>query len=345
MDGLLWGGAIGEDGLNGILLGEYGEGAVYKDIQRWLKCLKDRGILLAYCSKNTLENAELPFKKHPDMVLRLQDFVEKRASWDHKSEELLHISRSLNMKTEHFVFLDDSPLERAEIRTCMPEVTVPELPEDPLEYLPFLRSQCLFESGPATEIDYTRSERYTEETSRIHSREQYTDYDSFLQSLHLKITLEKWGEGWFDRISQLQRRTNQFNLNDTKLSSDDVRDIAMKNTEHSMCATLTDSFGPYGLCGGASWEYKDSVLQVNTFFISCRVFQRGVEEVLLDQLVRAAAGRGCNCVSFQYVNTGKNEYLKNFLEGNGACFDIAGTTRIDVAGYRYHETFITVRTV
>lgn len=345
LDGLLWGGAIGENGLDGILLGEYGEGAIFKDIQRWLKCLKDRGILLAYCSKNAPENAALPFQQHPDMVLQLQDFVERRAGWNNKSEELLHIGKVLNLRTDSFVFLDDSPLERAEIKARLPEVTVPEMPEDPLEYLAYLRQLCLFESGPITETDLRRSEQYCQETSRNSARELYTDYNSFLKALKLQMVLSEWSEGWFDRISQLNRRTNQFNLNNTRLSSDDVRRISVEGPDTSMCASLEDCYGTYGLCGGAAWEYADKVLQVNSFFLSCRVFKRGVEEFLLDQLLRTAEKHGCEKVSFQYENTGKNQYLMDFLQNNGAYFNSAGKPEILLAKYQYHETFITLRNV
>ena len=223
LDNTLWGGIIGDDGMEGIQIGSLGMGKAFTQFQKWLRELGRRGIILTVCSKNNEETAREPFLRHPEMVLRLEDIAVFVANWDSKADNIARIRETLNIGFDAMVFLDDNPAEREIVRRHLPEVLVPELPEDPAAYLPFLASANLFETTSHSANDGDRTRQYQEEFRRQELSRSVTDMDEFLRSLGMTARLSAFQEVDVERIAQLTQRSNQFNLRTVRYTAADIR--------------------------------------------------------------------------------------------------------------------------
>ncbi len=212
LDDTLWGGIIGDDGLEGIRLGHFGDGEAFQWFQHYLLDLKKRGILLAVCSKNDPENVLLPFRNHPEMVLKENDITVFIANWLSKVESIKAIRETLNISFSSMVFIDDSPFERNLVRDELPELIVPEMPEDPALYVRCLAEINLFETTSYSEIDAERAELYRLEAQRKIAEKRFSNPEDYLKSLDMKITLKRFDPFNLPRIAQLLQRSNQFNL-------------------------------------------------------------------------------------------------------------------------------------
>jgi FkbH-like protein len=227
LDNTLWGGVIGDDGLEGIALGEFDEGEAFVGLQRFIRELKRRGIILAVVSKNEHANAVLPFREHPHMALKEEDISVFVANWDNKADNIRLIQKTLNIGFDSLVFLDDNPFERNIVREFLPEVVVPELPEDPSLYLQSLADLNLFETASFSEADLQRADQYREEAQRELTKTHFTDINDYLTSLAMEIRLERFNAFNLPRIAQLIQRSNQFNpLRRGGVRSDDEGPVA-----------------------------------------------------------------------------------------------------------------------
>ena len=225
LDNTLWGGIVSEAGVRGIEIGNLGKGHAFTDFQIWLRELKRRGILLAVCSKNDESAAKAPFLEHPEMILRLDDFAVFVANWNDKAENIKEIQRSLNIGMDSMVFLDDNPFERELVRTMLPEVTVPELPADPADYLSYLKSLNLFETTAYSGEDAERTKQYQTEEKRKNLRDSAGSYEAYLESLQMTADIRLFDEFQVPRISQLCNRSNQFNLRTVRYSEKEIENI------------------------------------------------------------------------------------------------------------------------
>ena len=225
LDNTLWGGVIGDDGLEGIQIGSLGIGKAFSELQLWAKTLKERGIILAICSKNTEEVAKEVFEKHEEMVLRLDDIAVFVANWSNKADNIRHIQQVLNIGFDSMVFLDDNPAERALVQKELPEVTVPELPQDPAAYLPFLRKQRLFETLAVSSTDKDRTRQYQEEAARRSMQSSFSNMDAYLKSLEMKGEILPFQNNDIARISQLSQRSNQFNLRTVRYTESEIKSM------------------------------------------------------------------------------------------------------------------------
>lgn len=205
LDNTLWGGVIGDDGLKSIQIGELGLGHAFSEFQMWLKELKNRGIILAVCSKNNEDIAKEPFEKHPEMILRLDDISMFVANWEDKASNIKNIQETINIGMDSIVFIDDNPFERNLVRGLIPDITVPELPEDPALYLSYLKSLNLFETASYSENDKDRTKQYQAEVGRTTMQSQYANFDEYLKGLEMEAIAHKFDEFEFPRISQLTR--------------------------------------------------------------------------------------------------------------------------------------------
>ncbi|MBQ7464003.1 MAG: HAD family hydrolase, partial [Lachnospiraceae bacterium] len=272
LDNTLWGGVIGDDGINGIEIGELGTGRAYTDLQRWCLELKKRGVLLAVCSKNDEKTAMEPFESHPDMVLHLEDFVSFVCNWDDKATNIKRIQSTLDIGMDSLVFVDDNPFERELVRTACPQVTVPELPEDPAEYLPFLQSLHLFETVSFSGEGAGRTEMYRTEAKRRSEKDVFTDINDYLKSLEMKAKALPFDEFHYPRIAELSQRSNQFNLRTIRYSEKDIRRIAESDRYLTEFFELKDRFGDYGLISAVIVEKTgNNEGFIDTWFMSCRV--------------------------------------------------------------------------
>ena len=247
LDNTLWGGVIGDDGLEGIALGEFDEGEAFVGFQKFIRELKRRGIILAVVSKNEHANAVLPFREHPHMALKEEDISVFVANWDNKADNIRLIQKTLNIGFDSLVFLDDNPFERNIVREFLPEVVVPELPEDPSLYLQSLADLNLFETASFSEADLQRADQYREEAQRELTKTHFTNINDYLTSLGMEIRLERFNAFNLPRIAQLIQRSNQFNLM-TRRYGEAACEAMMKDPSVApLTLRLADKFGDYGL--------------------------------------------------------------------------------------------------
>lgn len=317
LDNTLWGGTLAEDGLSGIQIGELGSGRAFTDLQRWLLELKNRGILLAVCSKNDEEKAKEPFIRHPEMVLRLEDISLFVANWEDKATNIRTIARTLNLGLESLVFLDDSSFERNLVRSLLPEVTVPELPADPAEVLPYLRSLRLFETASYSTEDALRTEQYRTEAMRTVHQAQFQSLEDYLRDLDMKAAVMPFTPFYFPRIAQLTQRSNQFNLRTVRRTEEEIARIAADDHYITLAFFLSDRFGDYGLVSAVILEKQGDSLFVETWLMSCRVLKRGMEEFTLNRIMETARRYGYKKVVGEYIRTPKNAMVEGIYEKLG----------------------------
>jgi FkbH-like protein len=310
LDNTLWGGVVGEDGVEGICLGPPSPaGEAYQALQRYAKELQERGVLLAVCSKNNAEDARLPFNRHDAMILRLDDFVAFQANWLEKPGNLREIARKLNLGIDSLVFLDDNPVERARVRCDLPEVAVPEVGPDPSTFVDALEDGLYFEAWTLSEEDQRRHQDYRSNALRDELQASAGSLEDFLRSLHMEAEAGPFDETVLARIVQLLGKTNQFNLTTRRYSEAQVRSMTASPDFWTQYFKLRDRFGDSGLIGvmiarratelHATWE-------IDAWLMSCRVIGRGMEELMLGVLIGAAYKRGISTLRGLYLPTRKN---------------------------------------
>jgi FkbH-like protein len=318
LDNTTWGGIIGDDGIENIQVGDLGIGKAFTQLQQWAKALKDRGIILTVCSKNNEEIAKEPFIKHPDMVLRLEDISVFVANWDNKADNIRYIQSILNIGFDSMVFLDDNPFEREMVKTHVPQLTVPDLPEDPADYIPYLATLNLFETISYTSEDKERTKQYREEADRTIARSKYTDEKDFLISLGMVSEVKPFDGFSIPRVAQLTQRSNQFNLRTIRYSEEDIKQISASPEFATFTFNLWDKFGDHGLISAVIMQRKSNrELFINTWIMSCRVLKRGVEQFTLFELVNWARANNFEVITGEYIPTPKNALVKDHYEELG----------------------------
>lgn len=318
LDNTTWGGIIGDDGMEGIQVGNLGIGKSFTELQKWAKNLKDRGIILAICSKNTESVAKVPFAEHPEMVLRLDDISVFVANWENKADNIRHIQSILNIGFDSMVFLDDNPFERNLVRSELPKVEVPELPKDPAEYMPYLRTLNLFETASYSKLDGDRTKKYQEEAKRASLKSSYKNIEDFMKSLEMSAEFENWDTFSTPRVAQLTQRSNQFNLRTKRYDESDVKNFIASDKHECIYISLKDKFGDYGIISLINLEKNDSnQLFVDTWIMSCRVLKRGVEKYTLNKIVDRAKALGVEKIVGEYIPTPKNELVRNHYKDLG----------------------------
>ncbi len=308
LDNTLWGGVVGDDGWENIQIGHgLGIGKAFSEFQQWVHKLKDRGIILCICSKNDEDKAREPFEKNPEMVLRLDDIAVFMANWDNKVENIRTIQRILNIGFDSMVFLDDNPFERNMVREGIPELCVPELPEDPGDYLEYLYGLNLFETASYSSADKDRTKQYQVEARRASSALSFANEADFLESLGMVSEVHGFDSFNIPRVAQLSQRSNQFNLRTVRYTEDEVRKMGEDPGFACFSFTLADKFGDNGLiCVVILEKQDDATLFVNTWFMSCRVLKRGMEAFTLNTLVAYAREHGFKRIVGEYLPTAKN---------------------------------------
>ncbi len=313
LDNTLWGGVVGDDGWENIQVGHgLGIGKAFTEFQQWILKLKDRGIILCVCSKNDEDKAREPFEKNPEMVLHLDDFAVFVANWDNKVDNIRTIRQTLNIGFDSMVFLDDNPFERNIVREHLPEVCVPELPEDPGDYLEYLYGLNLFETASYSSADKERTAQYRAEARRTSSARSFTDENAFLASLEMVSEVRGFDSFNIPRVAQLSQRSNQFNLRTVRYTEDDVRRLSEDGRYACFSFTLSDKFGDNGLICTVILEKLDiRTLFVDTWFMSCRVLKRGMEDFTLNTVVAYARENGFERIVGEYIPTAKNGMVRD----------------------------------
>ena len=270
LDNTVWGGVIGDDGLEGIQLGHgLGIGKAFTEFQMWVKKLKQRGIIICVASKNNEETAKEPFEKHPDMVLKLEDIAVFQANWETKVDNIRTIQQILNIGFDSMVFLDDNPFERNMVRENIPGITVPELPEDPAKYLEYLYSLNLFETASYSNLDKDRTKQYQVEAQRVSLSKTFTNEADFLKSLNMVSVVSGFTKFNTPRVAQLSQRSNQFNLRTVRYTDADIEALANDPSVIDLSFTLEDKFGDNGLIAVVIMKpLNKETLFIDTWFMS-----------------------------------------------------------------------------
>lgn len=311
LDNTTWGGIIGDDGLENIQIGSLGIGKAFSEFQYWIKKLKNRGIIVAVCSKNTESVAKEPFEKHPEMVLKIEDISVFVANWENKADNIRKIQSILNIGFDSMVFLDDNPFERNIVRENIPEICVPELPEDPADYLEYLYPLNLFETVSFSNEDAERTKLYQIEAQRVTVQQKFTNEDDFLKSLNMLSLVEPFNKFNTPRVAQLSQRSNQFNLRTVRYTDSDIESLGLSNNYFTFAFTLEDKFGDNGLiCVIILKKDTTETLFIDTWLMSCRVLKRGMENFVLNTISSFAKEKGFTYLKGEYLPTAKNEMVK-----------------------------------
>ena len=312
LDNTTWGGIIGDDGMENLQIGSLGIGKAFSEFQYWIKKLKNRGIIVAVCSKNTESVAKEPFEKHPDMVLHLDDISVFIANWENKADNIRQIQSILNIGFDSMVFLDDNPFERNIVRENIPEICVPELPEDPADYLEYLYTLNLFETVSFSNEDAERTKLYQIEAQRATIKQKFTNEDDFLKSLNMLSLVESFTKFNIPRVAQLSQRSNQFNLRTVRYTDADIDRLVLLDNYFTFAFTLEDKFGDNGLICVIVLKKEDAkTVFIETWFMSCRVLKRTMENFVLNTLVSFCKEKGFDILKGEYISTAKNEMVKD----------------------------------
>lgn len=318
LDNTLWGGILGDDGPDLIELGSTEVGHAFQRFQQSLAELKDRGVLLAVCSKNDLALVEDVLKTHPDLILRHGDFSAITANFIDKPSNILAIRDRLSLGLDAFVFLDDSPFERSQVRELLPDVQVPELPADPADVVAALARWNLFEGRSATAEDRERHRYYQDDTRRQDLRVASTDLDTYLASLEMEAEVRPFDGFTLPRVVQLLQRSNQFNLTTIRYTREELESFSVQEGVWGFSVRLVDRFGDNGIISVVILrDHDDAAGLVDTWVMSCRVLGRGVEELILQRIVDEAHRRGWSQIVGRYIPTPKNGMVSDLYTRMG----------------------------
>lgn len=319
LDGTLWGGVLGEDGLEGIELGSGATGEAFVAFQEYVLKLKERGIVLAVCSKNDERSAKEPFMSHPDMRIRLSDVAQFTANWNSKVDNLQAIARALNLAPDALVLADDSPAERHQVRLMLPEVEVLPLPSDPSQYIRVLDDSLLFEPGSFTEEDAARNDHYRARAQADGLKSSAATLEEFHRDLDMQAIIAPFDEFHLPRIAQLVAKTNQFNLTTRRHSTQALRGFMERDPTDCVhfYARLRDRFADHGLVAVIIAERADDAMVIDTWLMSCRVIGRTLDRHMMNHLSTQAIQLGCKRLVGEYIPTDRNALVTDLYKNLG----------------------------
>jgi FkbH-like protein len=309
LDNTLWGGVIGDDGVDGLLLGRDNPvGEAFQNFQRYVKELQRRGVLLAVCSKNESETAAQGFS-HPDSILKLEDFSAFKANWNPKPDNIREIAFELNLGLDSFVFVDDNPAERALVAAQLSDVAVPEVGSDVSRFADVLEQERYFEVNQIVKEDLSRGSYYSANVQRNVSQGKFQDYGEFLNSLEMAAEIAPFAPMYLERITQLINKTNQFNLTTRRYTGAEVEAMAKDLQCLTLYGRLKDKFGDNGLVSVLSGRVVGETVEIDVWLMSCRVLKREMELAMFDTLVEQCQARGIRKIIGVYIPTKKNKMV------------------------------------
>lgn len=316
LDNTLWGGIVGDDGVEGIKIGpEVPQGQVYAEFQQYCKNLKDIGAVLAVDSKNEEANA-LAGLNHPDGVLRPDDFVDIKANWEPKDRNLEQMASELTLGVDSFVFADDNPAEREIVSAQLPGVAVPAM-DGAENYIKVLDHSGYFEVTNLSAEDMKKTDMYHAKAEASKAKAAFADYSEYLKSLDMKATITGFEPIIVQRVSQLTNKSNQFNLTTLRCSEDDIRAMEESDDYICMAGRLVDKFADNGIVTVVAGKKVGDTLDISLWLMSCRVLKRGMEDLMMNQLVAEARAKGINKIVGHYYPTPKNAMVQNFFDDYG----------------------------
>ncbi len=330
LDDTLWGGLVGEEG-GAALAMSAGDprGEAHRAVQAFARDMGRRGVLLAIASKNDPHGAREVFRTHPDMLLRDADIAVFEIGWGSKPDMLRRIAQEVRLGLEAFVFIDDQPAERHEMRMGLPEVAIPELPPDPADWLPVIQAAAYFETIGLTQEDRARATMQQADNARAQAARLAPDRRAFLASLDMVVTITPFERISRPRIAQLLAKSNQFNLTTRRYPDAEIARLAMDKDVFTAQVRLVDRFGDNGIVSAVICRRAPSVWDIDTWVMSCRVLGRGIEERILDHLVHAARAAGATMLTGTYLPTPRNGLVADLYRRLGFALSAAaadGTT-------------------
>ena len=345
LDNTLWGGIIGDDGLDGISLGpDTPEGEAYQAFCRYVSDLGRRGVILGICSKNEMTNVVEVFEKHRHMPLRLDEFAAVRCNWDDKASSLAAIALELNIDVSALVFVDDNPAECELVRQTLPAVRVVQLDDDPASFVRRLDSERLFDSQGFSAEDLKRAESYQAKAKSATLQGAALDLETYLSSM------EMHGEVWIarkedlPRLAQMEAKTNQFNPTTRRWTSEQISQFMAAQDHDVLCFQLIDRFADHGLVGNMIVSYQGAEVRILSWLLSCRVFSRTCEEYMLSKLVKRAQERGVHRVVGEYIATEKNKVVADLFTNLGFVItDNGGLFALEMPNASLPQTFVSTK--
>jgi FkbH-like protein len=316
LDNTLWGGIVGEDGFEGIKLGNDPVGKAFMEFQKILLALHQRGIILTINSKNNPEDAIKVIRDHPDMVLKEEHFACMKINWNDKVQNMKEIANELNIGLDSMVFFDDDPVNREYVQTNIPQILTVEMPSDAAQYAQTLMSLNDFNVLQITDEDIARGKMYLQDKQRKEMEQASTNIQEFLQQLDVKLTIKKANYFTISRISQLTLKTNQFNLTTRRYQEEDIKKF-IQDGHWVGCAQVEDKFGDNGITGVFIVKKENSQWLIDTFLLSCRIIGRGVEDGILAHILKKAKAENVKSVKGEFIPTKKNTPCANFLSDYG----------------------------
>lgn len=309
LDNTLWGGILGEDGVEGIQIGDDYPGKAFSYFQKILLKLSQQGIILTICSKNNEEDVLDVWEKNPFMILKKDNFVATRINWDDKASNIKSLSEELNIGLDSMVFVDDNPTEREWVHSVLPEVVVPEFPKQPYELPSFVFRLIndYFKVYSITEEDSHKTDYYKANTLRKQSRNEFANLEDFLRNLEISITIEQVNEFNISRIAQLTQKTNQFNLTTKRYTDAEIRNF-VENGWDIWCLKVSDRFGDSGITGCVMVNGND----IDTYLLSCRVLGRNIEDAFIKQVLLLLKNKNIDTVKAHYIQSTKNKLVENY---------------------------------
>lgn len=346
MDNTLWGGIIGDDGIENIAIGpEVPYGQIYTEFQTYCKALKQIGVVLAVNSKNDETNA-LEGLNHPDGILCPEDFVSIKANWEPKDRNIHAIASELTLGVDAFVFVDDNPAERAIVSEQIPEVAVPDMNRVE-DFINTLDHCGYFEVTALSAEDIKKTEMYHAKAEAIRASAAFSNYEEYLDSLQMKALIRRFEPIYIQRIAQLTNKSNQFNLTTLRCTEDDIRKMADNDNFICLYGKLTDRFGDNGVVSVVAGEQIGDCLHIRLWLMSCRVLKRGMEGAMMDTLVSDALERGVKNIIGYYYPTAKNTMVKDFYPSAGflaVSVDDAGNSvwKLKLSAYQSQKPHIKI---
>lgn len=317
LDNTLWGGVLGEEGISGIKIGGDYPGKAFSFFQKSLLQLSKSGVILTVCSKNNEADVLEAWDKNPFMVLKKEHFAAYRINWTDKATNIKELAEELNLGLDSFVFVDDNPTERELIKQMLPMVAVPDFPAQPYEFPIFFKHLVddYFKVYSITEEDKKKTEQYKANAARVQAQHSFADFNAFLESLDIQITIEAANEFNIPRIAQMTQKTNQFNLTTRRYTDSDVKDFLAKGWK-IWCISVSDHFGDNGITGCIMVNDDE----VDTFLLSCRILGKGIEMAFMKKIMAMLRDEGLAKMKAKYIPTAKNAQVKEFYDRCGfAC--------------------------
>ena len=346
LDNTCWGGVIGDDGLGGISIGlETAIAESYTSFQKYVKELKQRGVILAVCSKNDFQNAKEGFK-HPDSVLKFDDFISFKSNWDPKHQNILDIAKEVNIGVDSLVFIDDNPVERDLVSSQVPSASVPNVGNDVIHFIDHIDRNGYFEPISLLVDDINRNKYYEDNKKRSQEQSIFKSYDDFLVSLEMMAEIKSFSSIYLDRITQLTNKTNQFNLTTKRYTASEIENIVTSDEYIKIYGKLTDKYGDNGLIAISIGRIKENQCHIDLWLMSCRVIKRDMEFAMLDELVRQCKEKGVLEIIGYFYQSDKNNMVFDLYEKFGfALNDTNGEDtiwRLDISNYENKNKLIAI---